>query len=92
MVRAITTSAAMQQFFAAQAARLKVYQLPSYSPDYNPIERLWKKIKEQETHLHYFPTFESLVEKVDAALVKFANRPREILALFGPAGAEAIAA
>lgn len=77
------TSKAMQAFFARHAERLTVYQLPSYSPDFNPIERLWKKIKEQETHLHYFPTFESLKAKVEQALVKFTNAPKEILALFG---------
>jgi len=77
------TSKAMQDFFAQQADRLTVFQLPSYSPDFNPIEKLWKKIKEQETHLHYFPSFESLKEKVEQALVKFANAPKEILALFG---------
>lgn len=77
------TSKAMKEFFAKHAERLTVFQLPSYSPDFNPIEKLWKKIKEQETHLHYFPTFESLKEKVEQALVKFANAPKEILALFG---------
>ncbi len=77
------TSKAMQSFFARNAERLTVYQLPSYSPDFNTIERLWKKIKEQETHLHYFATFESLKAKVEQALVKFANAPQEILALFG---------
>ncbi|MGH9832631.1 MAG: transposase [Blastocatellia bacterium] len=60
---------------------MTVFQLPSYSPDYNPIEKLWKKIKQQETHLHYFPTFGALMEKVEQALVKFANAPQEILAL-----------
>ncbi|MEW6131090.1 MAG: transposase [Acidobacteriota bacterium] len=49
------TSKAMQEFFAQHADRLTVYQLSSYSPDFNPIERLWKKIKEPETHLHYSP-------------------------------------
>ena len=68
-------------FFAQQTARLQVVQLPTYSPDYNPIEKLWKKIKQQETHLHYFPTFEALTNKVEQALLKFANRPEEILAL-----------
>jgi len=77
------TSKALKTFFAQHAARLTVFQLPSYSPDFNPIEKLWKKIKEQDTHLHYFPDFASLVEKVDAALLKFADRPAEILALFG---------
>jgi transposase len=75
------TSAETQAFFTRQAARLQVVQLPTYSPDYNPIEKLWKKIKQQETHLHYFPTFEALTDKVEQALLTFANIPEEILAL-----------
>lgn len=75
------TSAETKAFFARQTARLQVFQLPTYSPDYNPIEKLWKKIKQQDTHLHYFPTFEALTEKVEQALLKFANIPEEILAL-----------
>ncbi len=39
------TSKAMKAFFEDHKDRLTVYQLPSYSPDYNPIEKLWKKIK-----------------------------------------------
>ena len=53
------TSAATKAFFEQRANRLTVYQLPSYSPDFNPIEKLWKKVKEYGTHLHYFPTFEA---------------------------------
>jgi transposase len=77
------SSAETQAFCAQQAARLQVGQLPTYSPDYNPMEKLWKKIKQQETHLHYFPTFEALTEKVEQALRKLANIPEEILALCG---------
>jgi transposase len=75
------TSAETTAFFAQHAARLQVFQLPTYSPDYNPIEKLWKKIKQQDTHLHYFPTFEALTNKVEQALLKFTNTPEEILAL-----------
>lgn len=75
------TSRAAQAFFAQHADRLTVFQLPSYSPDYNPIEKLWKKIKDQDTHLHYFPTFAALTERVEEALLKFADAPQEILAL-----------
>jgi transposase len=75
------TSAETKAFFAQQAPRLRVAQLPTYAPDYNPIEKLWKKIKQQETHLHYFPTFEALTEKVEQALLTFTNAPEEILAL-----------
>ncbi len=77
------TSAATKAFFARHVARLTVYQLPSYSPDYNPIEKLWKKIKQEETPLVYFPTFDALRDKVEAALIKFARRAPEILSLCG---------
>ncbi|MCA9264458.1 MAG: transposase, partial [Planctomycetales bacterium] len=70
-------------FFAVHAARLTKFQLPAYSPDFNPIEFLWKKVKKQATHLKYFPTFEALSESVDTALGQFADLPHEILALMG---------
>jgi transposase len=74
-------SAETKAFFTQQAARLQVVQLPTYSPDYHPIEKLWKKSKQQDTPLHYFPTFEALTDKVEQALLKCANIPEEILAL-----------
>lgn len=77
------TSKQMQVFFATHAHRLTIAQLPSYSPDFNPIEKLWKRIKEKETHMHYFPTFEALTKKVQQALLNFQNAPQEILSLCG---------
>jgi len=76
-------SRAMKDFYKKHENRLTVFRLPSYSPDYNPIEQLWKKIKEKETHLHYFPTFESLVKRVSDGLLRFQNfMQHEILSLF----------
>ncbi len=77
------TSQAMQAFFAAHTDRLTVCQLPAYSPDFNPIEYLWKKVKKLATHLKYFATFEALVAKVDESLGQLAALPAEILALMG---------
>lgn len=77
------TSKAAHAFFAAHAERLTVFQLPSYSPDYNPIEKVWKQVKQADTHLHYFPTFAALTEKVESALLKFAQAPQAILSLCG---------
>ena len=75
------TSAETKACFTQQAARLQVFQLPTYAPDYNPMEKLWKKIKQHDTHLHYFPTFEALTHKVEQALLQFTNTPEEIFAL-----------
>ena len=66
---------------AAHADRLTVSQLPSYSPDYNPIEKLWKQVKQEDTHLVYFPTFDALREKVEMVLLKFARRAEDLLSL-----------
>jgi transposase len=77
------TSKAMKQWFTAHRERVTVCQLPSYSPDYNPIEYLWKKTKKRTTHNEYFETFERLVTTVERVLVDFARQPAEVLGLFG---------
>jgi len=77
------TSAEMQTFYADHADRLTVYQLPPYSPDLNPIEGLWKKVKKDATHLKWFPKFTDLVTKVKTTLTKLAGLPAELTALQG---------
>ena len=89
------TSQDMQAFLQEHRDRLLVYQLPSYSPDYNPIEHLWKKVKTKATHNRYFANFAQLVEAVDGALAYFDARTSEILSLMGvyskPAPIQALA-
>lgn len=77
------TSKAMQEFFKKHQERLKVFQLPSYSPDYNPIEYLWKKVKTAATHNRYFEDFAKLTTSVDKALATLASQAYEILSLMG---------
>jgi len=77
------TSKATRAFFEAQQDRLTVFQLPSYSPDYNPIEFLWKKMKQRATHNRYFPAFEALVSSVEEALAYFTRQVEEIKNLMG---------
>ena len=82
------TSAATQAFFAAHRDRITVEPLPSYSPDYNPIEYLWKKTKKRATHNQYFKEFAALTVSVDQALAYFATHPDTMLGLFGLYGEE----
>jgi hypothetical protein len=63
--------------------RLIVYQLPSYSPDYNPIEYLWKKVKTHATHNRYFAEFVKLVKSVEEALQVLTTQTTETLRLMG---------
>lgn len=77
------TSKAVNTFFEQSKNRLLVYQLPGYSPDYNPIEKLWKEIKKDGVHLKYFPTFEKLKTEVEEALLRFDNTSAKVLALCG---------
>jgi transposase len=77
------TASETQQFIAQQAERLTVHQLPSYSPDYNPIEHLWRNVKRDKTHNRYFPTFEALMQAVDTGLTKFQNEPAAVKQLMG---------
>ena len=77
------TSQATRQFFEAHQARLTVHQLPSYSPDHNPIEYLWRKIKKEASHNKYFAAFEHLVNAADKTLAAFTERAQDVLNLFG---------
>lgn len=77
------TSKATREFLEQHKERLTVYQLPSYSPDYNPIEYLWKKVKTQATHNRYFAEFVLLVKSVEQALTILTTQSTEILRLMG---------
>jgi transposase len=77
------TSASTQTFLAAHHDRITEHPLPSYSPDYNPIEYLWKKTKQRATHNKYFKEFAALTISVEKALAYFVMHPDEVLGLFG---------
>lgn len=77
------TCQATKNFFTLYSDRLTKFQLPSYSPDFNPIEHLWRNVRKDGTHLKYFATFAALTEKVENTLHQIAHLPTEILALMG---------
>lgn len=43
--------------------RIKLVFLPPYSPNLNPIERLWRLMHQKLTWNHYFPTFKEFRNK-----------------------------
>ena len=77
------TSQAMREFFEQHQEHLTVFQLPSYSPDYNPIEYLWRNTKKEATHNKYFAQFAQLTTSVEQTLAAFARQPQTVLNLLG---------
>jgi transposase len=53
-------SKVVKDFLAQETHQLTVERLPAFSPDYNPIEKLWKNTKRDATHLKYFEQFDDL--------------------------------
>lgn len=50
---------------AEQEPEFALSYLPPYSPDLNPIERVWKLTRRLCLHNHYFPTLAGVVEAVE---------------------------
>ena len=64
-------SASLRAFVATQP-RLGLWFLPPYSPDLNPVEPVWKWLRREVTHNHYFEHLVPLLE----ALQSFFRRRR----------------
>lgn len=59
--------------------RLSLVRLPAFSPDFNPIEKLWKNTKRDATHLKYFKTFEDLRDSVLCAFQKYLEDAAQVI-------------
>jgi len=67
-----------KEFVAKNKKRLELLYLPPYSPDLNPIERVWKNLRYYVTHNVYFETFEALENAIINYLKEHA-KPNEQL-------------
>ena len=76
-------SQATQHFLQRHRERITVHPLPSYSPDDNPIESLWKNTKKRATHNQYLKEFAALTVSGDKALAYFAAHSETVSGLFG---------
>ena len=52
----------------AVAAHFALHFLPPYSPELNPIERVWKLIRRRFLHNQYFPSLEDLITAIQPCL------------------------
>jgi transposase len=57
---------------------LQLFFLPPYSPELNPVERVWKLTRRVCTHNRYFPTLDEVVEAVFNQFVVW-SKPNDTL-------------
>jgi transposase len=70
----------LQAWCEQQAAWLRLEFLPAYSPDFNPIERLWRWFKGEFTHNACWPTQAALAQYL---VEKLAELPQHLAAMRG---------
>lgn len=57
-------------FGCAEALNIQLLYLPSYSPNFNLIERLWKFVKTKCLYSHYYSDFDSFKAAISDCLAK----------------------
>lgn len=68
--------------FIEQQPRLHVFNLPKYSPDWNPDEKVWNHLKHQELKSHQAKTKAELKELTHRKLDGMSNNPHLVRGLF----------
>lgn len=69
-----------QAWLTANRRRLALFRLPPYSPEFNPIEGVWKQTKKRTTHNTFFRTTEDRDAALTATFESFRARPALIAA------------
>jgi transposase len=62
-------------WLAANHRRIELFRLPPYSPEFNPIEGVWKEAKKQTTHNRFFHTTEERDAALTATFDRFDAQP-----------------
>ena len=73
------TCGIVKDFLQRQGENFQIESLPTFSPDFNPIEKLWKNTKRDATHLKYFKTFEELRASVFKVFKKFLEDTTQVI-------------
>jgi len=73
----------VKEFLRTNENQFQIERLPSYSPDFNPIELLWRKIKRAATHNVFFNDLCQLKSTLQKQLLKIKRAPEQVLNLFG---------
>ena len=72
------------KFMKKNKRRLEILWLPTYSPDFNPIEHLWKCMRDNVSHNTFFSTIGELKNVLSEFFKKIYSTPQKIKSLCSP--------
>jgi transposase len=70
--------AAGQEWLAVNHHRIELFRLPPYSPEFNPVEGVWKTTKKTTTHNRFFRTTTDRDAALTATFERFNANPASI--------------
>lgn len=68
-------SSAITKYLEENNNKIELVRLPSYSPIFNPIEKVWKLVKQRDMHNRYFKNEADFVTALRYALIKIQDCP-----------------
>lgn len=71
----------VQEWVQENADRIELHFLPPYSPEFNPIEILWRQTKRIATHNRYFATLNDLHRKLFRRFNRYQGNPASLRGL-----------
>ena len=75
-------SARVRKFVESTEGRLKLFQLPSYSPELNPDEQVWNQLKNHRIGKMFIESLDDMVKKVHSTLRSIQRSPALIRSFF----------
>lgn len=68
----------IQSWLEKNSGLVELHFLPPYSPNLNPIERVWKKTKRASIHNRYFEKIEDLHSEIFRRFNRFQGNPASL--------------
>ena len=71
-------------WFKSNQSWIEVHQLPPYSPEFNPAERIWQHTRKNGTHNRYFVTEDEIVTTLTRVFGEIQTHPDAIRSYLNP--------
>lgn len=72
----------VKQYLATTKGKLKIYQLPPYSPELNPDELVWNNAKQKVAKQKHTPTKKTFKQKVESVMDEIKKNTKLTKAFF----------